>query len=48
MQPALQRVLRGFDAERILRAFRAVDKATDALGRNASPKIVADWLVFQI
>ena len=48
LQPALQRLLRGFDAERILRAFRAVDKAIDALGRNASPKIVADWLAFQI
>jgi DNA polymerase-3 subunit delta' len=48
LQPALQRLLRAFDADRVLRAFRAVDKAIDALGRNASPKIVADWLAFQI
>lgn len=48
LQPALQRLLRAFDADRILRAFRSVDKALDALGRNASPKIVADWLAFQI
>jgi DNA polymerase-3 subunit delta' len=48
LQPALQRLQRAFDADRVLRAFRAVDKALDALGRNASPKIVADWLAFQI
>ena len=44
----LERLLRGFDGDRVLRSFAAVDKAVDALGRNASPKIVADWLVFQI
>jgi DNA polymerase-3 subunit delta' len=48
LQPALQRLQRAFDADRVLRAFGAVDKALDALGRNASPKIVADWLAFQI
>jgi hypothetical protein len=31
-----------------LRAFAAVDRALNALDRNASPKIVADWLAFQI
>lgn len=44
----LERLLRSFDGDRILRAFAAVDRAIDALGRNASPKIVADWLAFQI
>ncbi len=33
-----------FDAERVRRAFSAVDRALGALERNASPKIVADWL----
>ena len=48
LRKKLERLLRGFDGERVLRAFAAVDKAVEALGRNASPKIVADWLVFQI
>jgi hypothetical protein len=30
------------------RAFAAVDRALAALERNASPKIVADWLVLQL
>ena len=34
--------------ERVLSAFTDVDRALDALGRNASPKIVADWLALQI
>jgi len=34
--------------ERSTRAFAAVDRALGALGRNASPKIVADWLVLQL
>ncbi len=37
-----------FDGERTIRAFSAVDRAQNALERNASPKIVADWLAFQI
>lgn len=37
-----------FDGGRIGRAFEAIDRALSALDRNASPKIVADWLAFQI
>jgi DNA polymerase III subunit delta' len=48
LRPKLQRLLRSFDNERSLRAFAAVDRALNALDRNASPKIVADWLSFQI
>ena len=48
LRPKLQRLLRSFDNERTLRAFAAVDRALNALDRNASPKIVADWLSFQI
>lgn len=48
LRPLLQRLQRSFDGERALRAFSAVDRALTALERNASPKIVADWLAFQI
>jgi DNA polymerase-3 subunit delta' len=44
----LRPLTRAFDRDRILAAFAAVDRALDALDRNASPKIVADWLAFQI
>jgi DNA polymerase-3 subunit delta' len=33
-----------FSVDRLTEAFAAVDRAETALGRNASPKIVADWL----
>jgi len=39
---------RSFDTERVLRAYGAVDRALDALDRNASPKIVADWLALNL
>ena len=48
LEPLLAGLLRSFDSERALRAFSAVDRALWALDRNASPKIVADWLAFQI
>lgn len=48
LKPQLHDLLRSFDGERALRAFAAVDRALAALERNASPKIVADWLAFQI
>ena len=44
----LEPLLRSFDGDRVLRAFAAVDRALIALDRNASPKIVADWVAFQI
>jgi DNA polymerase-3 subunit delta' len=40
--------LRGFGGDRGLQAFAAVDRALAALDRNASSKIVADWLVLQL
>jgi DNA polymerase-3 subunit delta' len=40
--------LTAFDGDRGLRAFAAVDRALAALDRNASSKIVADWLVLQL
>jgi DNA polymerase-3 subunit delta' len=44
----LDRLLHSYGHDRVLRAFAAVDEALEALDRNASPKIVADWLAFQI
>lgn len=40
--------LAAYRGERGLRAFTAVDRALVALDRNASVKIVADWLVLQL
>jgi DNA polymerase-3 subunit delta' len=48
LAPMLQRLLRVFDAPRALSAFAAVDRALTALDGNASPKIVADWIAFQL
>ena len=48
LRKPLEQLLRGFDQDRVLRAFAAVDRALNALDRNASPKIVADWLAIQI
>jgi hypothetical protein len=48
LRPELHGLLRSFDGDRALRAFLSVDRALSALDRNASPKIVADWLAFQI
>lgn len=40
--------LSAYQGERGLRAFAAVDQAMIALDRNASPKLVADWLVLHL
>jgi DNA polymerase-3 subunit delta' len=48
LKPDLQRLLPSFAGERTVRAFAVVDQALSALDRNASPKIVADWLAFQV
>ena len=48
LKPQLQALLRWFDGDRTVRAFAAVDRALSALDRNASPKIVADWLALTI
>jgi len=37
-----------YGRDRVLRAFSAVDRALWALTRNASPKVVADWLALQV
>jgi DNA polymerase-3 subunit delta' len=48
VQSELAPLVRAFTAERAERAFAAVDHALGALERNASPKLVADWLVLQL
>jgi DNA polymerase III subunit delta' len=48
LQGDLSRLAPAFDSNRSMRAFTAVDRALGALERNASPRIVADWLVLQL
>jgi DNA polymerase III subunit delta' len=48
LEAPLTALSRSFDAARSQRAYVAVDQALAALERNASPKIVADWLVLQL
>ena len=48
LKPLLARLVKAFDGARTLRAFSAIDRALDALDRNASPKIVADWVALQL
>jgi hypothetical protein len=37
-----------YDTDRACRGFASVQRAVDALTRNASPKVVVDWLALQI
>ena len=48
LRSALERLSTAYDSARSMRAFTAVDRALAALERNASPKLVADWLVLQL
>jgi len=48
LEPQLTSLARSFDSRRTAQAYAAVDEALAALERNASPKIVADWLVLQL
>ena len=48
LQPQLQAMQRTFDADRALAAFAVVDRGLDALDRNGSPKIVADWVALHL
>jgi DNA polymerase III subunit delta' len=48
LESQLEKLTGTFDPDRSLRAYTAVDKALAALERNASPKVVADWLVLQL
>jgi DNA polymerase III delta subunit-like protein len=48
VRPILDRLTKPFGGDRGIRAFAAVDRALEALDRNAGVKIVADWLVLQL
>jgi DNA polymerase-3 subunit delta' len=48
LRAQLDALSRSYDRDRCAQAYAAVDQALVALERNASPKIVADWLVLQI
>jgi len=48
LESQLEKLTSAFDHKRSLRAYAAVDEALAALERNASPKVVADWLVLQL
>ena len=48
LEAQLASLARSFDERRSASAYAAVDEALAALERNASPKIVADWLVLQL
>ena len=48
LQRDLTRLASAYDGERTSRAFAAVDRGLAALERNASAKVVADWVVLQL
>ncbi len=48
LQPQLTALSSAYDGDRVTRAYAAVDQALAAIERNASPKVVVDWLVLQI
>jgi DNA polymerase-3 subunit delta' len=48
LRDELEPLARQYDRDRLVRAFSAVGRSLWALERNASPKIVADWLVLQL
>ena len=48
LEAQLEKLSSSFDAKRSLRAYAAVDRALAALDRNASAKVVADWLLLEL
>ena len=48
LETPLEKLATSFDAQRSMHAYAAVDRALAALDRNASPKVVADWLLLEL
>jgi len=48
LEKQLEKLSSSYDADRSHRAYAAVDRALTALDRNASPKVVADWLLLEL
>ena len=44
----VDRLVQPYGGDRGVRAFAAIDRALDALDRNAGAKLVADWLMLQL
>ena len=48
LMPRLEPLVAAYDGSRSARVHAAADRALAALERNASPKVVADWLALQL
>ena len=48
LEAELTELGRSYDPARASRGFASVERAVDALTRNASPKVVVDWLALRI
>jgi DNA polymerase-3 subunit delta' len=48
MRPALEALVPAYDPRRLTAAFATVRGGLDALDRNASPKVVADWVAMHL
>jgi DNA polymerase-3 subunit delta' len=48
LREELEALATSFDGKRGMQLFSAIDRAQDALERNVSPKVVADWLALQL
>jgi DNA polymerase-3 subunit delta' len=48
LREGLEELTPAYGGARALAAFAAVDRALQALERNASPKVVADWLALEL
>lgn len=48
LEKPLEKLASSYDAQRSMRAYAAVDRALAALDRNASAKVVADWLLLEL
>jgi hypothetical protein len=46
--PVVESLARNLGRDRLDRMFSAVTQAEDALDRNVSPKVVADWLAINV
>jgi len=44
----VERLVAAYGGERGVKAFAAIDRAIDALDRNAGAKVVADWVTLQL
>jgi DNA polymerase-3 subunit delta' len=48
LREELGALAKSFDGERAMNVFAAADQAQNALERNVSPKVVADWLALKV